>query len=216
MVREKRNALLKFILLYIVSILLLVIIFSVYSKSGLKNEGENTDGLLKANELLNDYLVQITNQNEKYVATLEFPLSVTARDSVLRTQAEFKTVVNKKIDSILTTAKDYNQQTQARYNYSILQFQTAFKNLEAANYRVLSTEGPDTSFVVSLSRELRLKDARIATLENLLKAAQQAPKVEKTTVISSPKDQEEIKFLKWAVRSQVITIKNLEEKLKKQ
>ncbi len=237
MLKEKRGVLIKFILFYLVSILFIVIAFITYGKAS--NRTDSNKDLLMINESLSNYLNELNNLNEEYLKMLQFPLNTSKRESILNKQTDLRGQINVKLDSLRRVGEMMDTKTQASYNTVVSSFEVGFKNWENVNHLILSMKGVKASTIPNAANELRLKDDQIALLESKLEVEQAvkrlltetsskddriallesrlkaAQAVKRPVAESSLKDQEQIKFLKWAVRSQVETIKNLENRLKK-
>ena len=209
--KERRIIFLKFLLLYFISVVSVFTIFHTYNSNAAKKESENNEALLKSTELISSYLTQLTELNKKSLISLKDSPIDEEREADLSARKMFMDSVHRRIDSISKAGRKYNGISQTRLNYSLLQFQQAFENLETVNKYFLSTSSTDTTALANLSKQLRLKESQIAILEDRLKASEKKIKAPRADLRG---EQEEIKFLKWAVRSQVATIKTLEEKLK--
>ena len=209
--KEKRIIFLKFVLLYIISILSVFTIGYTCNSWRGKNEKENNKELITSTELMNRYITRLAELNSKSLINLKSPVTTSEQRVISNERKLLINSAHDKIDSIGKAGRKYSGISQTTLNHLLLQFQEAIESLETANNFVLSIRNSDTLAVTDLTIQLKLEKARIAILEDKLNAAQKKVKVPR---VGSQKDGEEIKFLRWALRTQVATNRSLEEKLK--
>ena len=210
---QKRKVLLRFVLLYVVSVLLMITLFSAIKSAPAKEKKDTSAELLVATARLNDHLIELNGLNEHYLKQFRFPITNNSRDSVLKIQQAIKDKIDIKIDSITRLGRNLDTDLRNGYDTMLSKFYSSYHNWQNMNNLILSMKGSDSSITKIPIKEVSAKDERTARLEDRLNALQSKVR---TLSASKEKDDQEIHFLKWAVRSQVATIKTLESKLKAQ
>lgn len=213
MKNEKSKLLLKFILFYVIGIAMVVIIFSRYTTNGTTTKAKQAyENLFAFNQSLNNDLLKLINLNQLYLQTLIFPISDSAANVLVADQKKLMDPITKGIENLRMQGKKYDGEIGEKYADLASYYQRALDTWEADNKVILAKGSPVAAPPAQDLPDLgKARDRQIILLEKSLQKERQKGK---NYVAMLQKNESEIKFLKWALRSQVGTLRSLENRLK--
>ncbi len=232
-IAERKSMKLRFVALYVVSMLLIVLILSAFWKplpsgDSKANKRSPSNGpaaikeLILADKMLHMQLFQLQELDEKRAFLLTDSKSLKGDHALDNEIAAREEKLKEAIDSFQNRQHDLSKENVVIKNNIITFFKMAYDNRRSVagiEQALNSKPAPDDNSslqqtLIKFQKEADKRKTRIAELERALKKQQIDLEDNATATASPEKLRDENKFLKWAVRSQVAQIRTLTERNK--